>query len=429
MRSTAKNILSGLLAAILLAAEPAGAYAATKVVLDPGHGGSDPGAIGVNGLQEKDVNLDIALKLREELVKRGYEVIMTRETDAGLTLAQRVEFTDRIMPSLFVSVHANSYKDSRTRGSMVLYYDKDYPQSDYPASDAMTALTPESKKLAQALQDNMVNRAGTVDKGLVPSAVYVARMGSVPSALVETAFLSNPSDAALLADDGFRSSVALGLAEGISEYLPAERTEPGAYPDVPLRHWANPAIQELKDKGIVKGENGRFYPDRPLKRAEFVVMLDRMFRLDLSGGAACNGSASGGSSVTGSTYGGGTSVCTPASAVRPSDLPSSYWASSIMTGALNRKVLEGYPDGTVRPEGTLTRGEAAAVIDRIIYPGSSQKAGTPVFRDVPSGLWSAAAINRLKSKGIISGDTADTFAPERPITRAEMSMLLSRMLH
>lgn len=426
MHRTAKTILTGLVAAVVAAAEPAGAWAAAaKVVLDPGHGGSDPGAVGVNGLYEKDVNLDIALKLREELARRGYEVVMTRDTDIGLTLADRVEFTDKIMPDLFLSIHANSYKDSRTRGSLVLYYDKDYPQADYPASDAMTALTPESKRLAQAVLAGMVEQAGTADKGLVPSAVYVARMGSVPSALVETAFLSNAQDAALLADEGFQRKLALGLADGVSAFIPSEKKQ-GAFPDVPFSHWANPAIQELKDKGIVNGEGGRFYPERPLKRAEYVTMLARQFTLpDLSGGSACTGGTS--PTVTGSTY--GSEPCSPAAVKRPTDLPADYWASATVMDALSRKVLTGYPDGTVRPEGTLTRGEAAVLIDRIIYPGSSQKTTSVVFRDVPASLWSAAAINRLKSKGIINGDTADTFAPERPITRAEMSALLSRLLH
>ncbi|MNP68461.1 S-layer protein sap precursor [compost metagenome] len=76
----------------------------------------------------------------------------------------------------------------------------------------------------------------------------------------------------------------------------------------------------------------------------------------------------------------------------------------------------------------MTREEAAALIDRVIWPGSSQKATSTVFKDVPVSQWSAASINRLKEKGIVEGATATTFAPQRSMTRAEMAALLSRLI-
>lgn len=424
MRVKTTKLLNGLLALGLVAAIPTQAYAAAaKVVLDAGHGGADPGAIGVNGLYEKDVNLDVVLLLREELSRRGYEVHLTRDRDMPLTLAERVEITNGISPSLFVSVHANSYKDSDARGSMVLYYDKDYPQSDYPPSDAMAALTPESKRLAQLIQNGVVDKAGTADKGLVPSAVYVARMGSVPSVLVETAFLSNPEDAGLLADASFRQKLADGIADGISAYTPAQKADPkpGAFPDVPVSHWANEAITKLKSMGIVEGEYGRFYPDRALTRAEFTAMLERQFPFpDIS---AKDGS---GPTVTETTYG---SIAAKTTANKPSDLVSGHWAYAPVLKAWENGILDGYQDGTIRPDKTLTRGEAAAMIDRIIWPGAGQTATSNVFRDVPKNLWSAASINRLKAKGIVEGDSSGTFSPNRPITRAEMSAILDRLIH
>ena len=107
---------------------------AYKVVLDAGHGGSDPGATGVGGLRETDVNLDITLKVRQALLDRGYEVVLTRTNDTYLSLAQRVEFTNEQQADLFVSIHANAHASSNTNGTMVLYYDNAYPQEDYPAS-------------------------------------------------------------------------------------------------------------------------------------------------------------------------------------------------------------------------------------------------------------------------------------------------------
>ncbi len=427
MLKGSKKMITGLLILGFAVAQPAPAWAgAVKIVLDAGHGGSDPGAVGVNGLYEKTVNFDVVNRIKAILEGRGYEVALTRDSDITLSLAQRVAITNSLAPDLFVSVHANAHTNSSINGSLVLYYDKDYPQADYPPSDAMAALTPESKRLAQLVQDAMVKSAGTVDRGLVPSAVYVARMGSVPSILVETAFLSNAGDAANLADADFRQRLAAGIAVGIEAYKPLEK--PGAFADVPLSHWANEAILKLKNKGILEGEAGKYYPERALTRAEFVTMLDRQFSLPepaAAGGAAQGSSAT----VTGSTYGGSSGGSQSATAaVKFKDLPASHWAYAVMQKAAATGVLSGYEDGTIRPDQPLTRGEAATLIDRVIWPGSSQKATATVFKDVPVSLWSAASINRLKEKGIVEGATANTFAPERSMTRAEMAALLSRLI-
>ncbi len=422
-----KKMITGLLILGFAVAQPAPAWAgAVKIVLDAGHGGSDPGAVGVNGLYEKTVNFDVVNRVKAILEGRGYEVALTRDSDIYLSLAQRVAITNSLAPDLFVSVHANAHTNPSINGSLVLYYDKDYPQADYPPSDAMAALTPESKRLAQLVQDAMVKSAGTVDRGVVPSAVYVARMGSVPSILVETAFLSNAGDAANLADTDFRQKLAAGIAVGIEAYKPLEK--PGAFADVPLSHWANEAILKLKNKGILEGEAGKYYPERALTRAEFVTMLERQF--SLSEPAAAGGTSPGSSTVTGSTYGGssGGSQSTAAAAVKFKDLPASHWAYAVMQKAAATGILSGYEDGTIRPDQPLTRGEAAALIDRVIWPGSSQKATAAVFKDVPVSLWSAASINRLKDKGIVEGATATAFAPERSMTRAEMAALLSRLI-
>lgn len=415
------KMITGLLFLGFAIVQPAPAWAgAVKIVLDAGHGGSDPGAVGVNGLYEKTVNFDVVTRVKSILEGRGYEVSLTRDSDIYLSLAQRVAITNSQAPDLFVSVHANAHTNSSINGSMVLYYDKDYPQAQYPASDAMAALTPESKRLAQLVQDAMVKGAGTVDRGIVPSAVYVARMGSVPSILVETAFLSNPGDAACLADDDFRQKLAIGIAGGVEAYRPLGK--PGVFTDVPQSHWANEAILKLTNKGIVEGEAGKYYPERVLTRAEFVTMLERQFPLPEP---SAGGTSQGSSTVTGSTYG---SVTSRGSAAAFNDLPTGHWAFAAMQKAAATGVLSGYADGTIRPDQPLTRGEAAALIDRVIWPGSSQKATSTLFKDVPVSLWSAASINRLKEKGIVEGATADSFAPERSMTRAEMAALLSRLI-
>ncbi|WP_211326571.1 N-acetylmuramoyl-L-alanine amidase [Paenibacillus flagellatus] len=394
-----------LLAASILMAAPVHAFAAKTVVVDAGHGGSDPGAVGVNGLYEKHVNFDIAMKLKQLLLGQGYDVVLTRTTDDFISLAERVERTNAAAPSLFVSVHANSHPNSGVGGSLVLYYDRQYPQEDYPPSDAMAALTPESKKLASLVLEHVLAEAGFADKGIVPSAAYVIRMGQVPSILVETAFLSNAGDASRLADESVRQKLANGIAAGIAAYLPL----PAVFPDL-ADHWARDAVLRLKDKGIVEGIDNRYIPDRPMTRAEWLTVGDRLF----------------GFSKLLEKVGTSPSKDVPNAASFP-DLPKSHWAYATFRQALKLGFINGYEDGTVRPDQPVTRAEAAALLERM-SEGANKTAwtGKTDFADVPASYWASGPIYRMKQKGILDGVTDKTFAPAKSMTRAEMAALIDR---
>jgi N-acetylmuramoyl-L-alanine amidase len=386
---------------------------AYKVVLDPGHGGSDPGAIGVGGLRETDVNLDITLKVRQALLERGYEVVMTRTNDTFLSLAQRVAFTNEQQADLFVSIHANAHSSSKASGTMVLYYDNTYPQEDYPASSEMTQLTPYSKDLAQNVQDALLAQSGTKDLGLTPSAVYVARMGTIPSILVETAFLTNAGDAALLASSSMRSKMALGIANGISSY------EPPLFTDV-LVHWSRSSVLRMKNKGIVEGVGNNYEPDRALTRAEFLTLMDRVFTFSkLPAVCSTNGS------VTSNVY-----SCGTGESKSYSDLSTSHWASAVFAKAAKLNLLQGYADGTIRPNQAITRGEVAYLFNQLLQMTSptAQPTYTAAFDDVPKSMWSASAILTLKDKGIINGISDTSFKPDQTMTRAEIAAMLDRYI-
>lgn len=401
---------------------------AAKIVVDAGHGGSDPGAVGVNDLKEKNVNLDIAERLKAILQAKGYEVEMTRDHDVYVSLANRVDYSDKASPDAFISIHANMYTDSNVKGSMVLYYDIQYPQDRYPASEAMKALTPQSKSLAESVLQELVKAAGTVNKGLMPSSAYVVRSGTVPSILVETGFLSNWEDAALLADSDAKQRIAQGIANGIEAYQPAESV---GFVDL-NRHWAKEAILRLWDKGIVQGEGNRFYPNRALTRAEFVAMLERQFPLPViedrapNAGACVKQEDTKSSSVVSSVYGtAGSAACSVAFA----DLSKEHWAYDALMQAYQHGVVDGYAGGTIRPDQPISRGEAAVLLDRVLWPDDKPGSTTGPFIDVPQSLWSAAAINRLKAKSIIEGASADRYSPEQAITRGEMSAILNRLMN
>ncbi|TNJ66581.1 N-acetylmuramoyl-L-alanine amidase [Paenibacillus hemerocallicola] len=401
-----------LLTAVVLIAAPVQAFAAQTVVVDAGHGGSDPGAVGVNGLYEKTVNYDIATKLRQLLIKLGYDVVLTRDSDEYISLAERVDMTARATPALFVSVHANSHTNANVNGSLVLYYDKDYPQESYPATDAMTALSPESKQLASLVLQNMVSEAGFADKGIVPSAAYVIRMGQVPSILVETAFLSNKSDAALLADESVRMKLATGIAKGIAAYLP--QALPGGFSDI-SGHWASDAIVRLKDKGLVEGGIGnRYEPDKPMTRAEWLTIADRLFHFD-----TLIQSKTANQTVRQTVYGNAETTF--------KDLNGKHWAYETFRRAISLGYISGYEDGTVRPDQAVTRSEVAALLERMTDgPNSSPWTKAADFTDVPLTYWASGSIYRMKQKGILNGITEKTFAPARSMTRAEMAAMIDR---
>ncbi|WP_371369083.1 hypothetical protein SRRS_23980 [Sporomusa rhizae] len=179
------------------------------IVVDPGHGGSNPGAVD-NGTKEADNNLAVSLKLRDKLTRAGAKVVMTRETDRtvapegsslGQELAKRVDIAENNNADMFVSVHSNSNPDPSIYGTMTFF----------PSG--------KSSKLALEVQDNIIRETGAVDKGTSPATFYVLRNTTMPSILVEMGFVSNPNEAIKLRDDSYRNKIAQGIFNGIVKYF------------------------------------------------------------------------------------------------------------------------------------------------------------------------------------------------------------------
>jgi N-acetylmuramoyl-L-alanine amidase len=180
------------------------------VCIDPGHGGGDPGACnGGFGLQEKKLTLDICLKLAAMLKKAGWNVVMTRTTDRDVSyagssdsreLGDRVGVANGVNAQIFVSVHINASTSSSANGSSTHYYkDIDEP-------------------LARNIQENLLAAGGRKNNGVQRDSFYMVRNSTMPAALVECAFISNPSEASLLSTDEFRSRLAQGIFNGIMSY-------------------------------------------------------------------------------------------------------------------------------------------------------------------------------------------------------------------
>jgi len=171
------------------------------VVIDPGHGGSDPGAV-VGNVNEKDLNLDVALRLRYLLEANGVRVVMTREDDTFVNLYARAGIANEVDADLFISIHHNTATSSAS-GTETLYYPD-----------------PEKKLFAQALQDAVVRQTGFPSRGIVERpGIVVTRETKMPSALVEVGFMSNKNELAIMMTDEFKNQVAQGLLQGIVDYL------------------------------------------------------------------------------------------------------------------------------------------------------------------------------------------------------------------
>lgn len=178
------------------------------IIIDPGHGGSDPGAQR-NGVSEKSLSLDMAKRLRDVLIARGWQVQMTRDTDIDVyqandsardELQSRIDIATRAGARMLVSIHVNSFVNSGPSGTTT-YYSK-----------------PVDVPLALSVEHAMDPLLGTKDDGIVKSRLYMTLHSPMPAVLVETAFLSNPDDFSKLISPDWREKVAEGIASGIDRY-------------------------------------------------------------------------------------------------------------------------------------------------------------------------------------------------------------------
>ena len=169
------------------------------VVLDPGHGGIDYGAIR-SGINEKDINTSVSLKTASILRSNGYKVYMTRDEDKTVSLEDRVVFAEEIKPDIFVSIHVNSSQGTSATGIETHYY------HDY------------SIPLGKLVQNSMKKYINSPDRGLLKSKFYVINHTTMPAILVEIGFISNEGERAELVSESRQQATAKAIAEGIMNY-------------------------------------------------------------------------------------------------------------------------------------------------------------------------------------------------------------------
>jgi len=194
---------------------------AAVVVLDPGHGGNDQGATGHGGLLEKNLTLDLARRVRQILVNRGYKVRLTRDTDVFVPLESRPTMAQNVGAAAFVSIHANAVTRNvrAIRGIETFYYPttpKTRSILEHWKRRFFGDATPNrSRELATYIQTKLVEATGTPNRGVKDGHLVVLRTTSCPACLTEIGFISNPTDAALMGRDDHRTKIANAIAQGI----------------------------------------------------------------------------------------------------------------------------------------------------------------------------------------------------------------------
>jgi len=216
-----------------------------RVVIDAGHGGNDPGAIGRTGLKEKDVNLDIAKRLAAILRARGVDVTMTRSNDRFIPLPSRVAIANRARPDLFVSIHSNANRVRSLNGFEVYYAASgrsDYKRAFNSAREEVlgfdescfsgssldlkatlwdmvyTYNRAESITLARSLCRSIGDNLDTRVLGIKDANFYVLKNVNIPAVLIEIGFLSNSREEHIIRNGYYRQRIAEGIAEGIDRF-------------------------------------------------------------------------------------------------------------------------------------------------------------------------------------------------------------------
>jgi N-acetylmuramoyl-L-alanine amidase len=222
---------------------PPGIRRVRTVVLDPGHGGRDPGALGAHGLQEKDVTLRLARALRPRLVARGFRVALTREGDETVSLEERTAFAEGMGGDVFISLHTNAATRRDARGIETYYLDASHERHSLRVAARENGVPPRrlnelqrvvgqfrvsevsvhSARLAKTVHEEVIagvraTHGSVEDLGVKRGPFYVLFLSNMPAILLETGFLTHRNDARRLRSDFYIDVLAERISRGLSSY-------------------------------------------------------------------------------------------------------------------------------------------------------------------------------------------------------------------
>ncbi|MDQ7791271.1 MAG: N-acetylmuramoyl-L-alanine amidase [Clostridia bacterium] len=256
-----------------------------RLCIDPGHGGSDSGALTADRRMEKDTNLRVALMAEQELQGSGIEVMLTRRDDRDVGLSERCQMANRWGADVFISIHADAAGGTSAKGHHVIHSIHSQPGK---GGNKLARLLVDQVTLATGRQPfpRGDNGVWTRESEKNPGVDYYAviREANMSAVIIERGFLTNPEDAALLFDNNALRKQARGIARAVMMYFGVNIQEvvEGMFKDV-VGHWAQENIEHLAKIGVVSGKgDGTFDPNSPITRAEAAVIVDRAIAYTLA---------------------------------------------------------------------------------------------------------------------------------------------------
>lgn len=350
-----------------------------KVVIDPGHGGKDSGAVSRDGqIYEKNLNIDIANAAANYLRSNGVQVVMTRSDDSWVELKERSTLSNIVNPNLYVSFH-NDTASGSGNGAHVIYSAKDINggPSKILATNILNSIdiNTEQNKSSRGIWTR------TLDDGR--DYYHVIREVNAPSVIVECSYM-NPTDIQAVNTSQKRKVMGEAIAKAILKTLPLLKDYSG--------HWAENYIVDFLNKGYISGySEGIFKPDNKITRAEFTKIVNRVFGYNNS------------------------------TEINFSDVkPGSWYYNEVAIGVANG-YIKGNPDNTFLPDTYITREEACKIVGTIL--NKRVEGNTSFTDDAKISSWAKEFVKGLTEVGIIQG-FKNEFKPQENLTRAEAVKIL-----
>ena len=374
-------------------AQPRGYY---KVFIDAGHGGTDPGALGY-GYRESDLNLQVAKKVESKLKSKGIDVKMSRNSDIFYSLSERAEMANDYGADAFVSIHQNS-AEAKSANGIETYYNRNKE---------------EDKPLSNDIQKQVISQTGANNRGVKNAEFTVLVKSEMISALVECGFITNESEVKKLSDSSYQDKLATGIADGIEDYLKSnviiEESQMAASGKVINANSLNVRKGPSTSFDIIGTLNGG-------DKVNIVGKSNNWYKIEYNG-----------------TYGYVSGSYIELDATEPgqdnkinfTDVGKDYWAYSQIESFVEKGYIDGYGDGTFRPQDPIKRNEFVKIFNRVF--GLTEKSGI-VFDDTKDN-WAKDEIDIAVTNGVAQGVGDNKFEPEQYITREAAAKMLANYMN
>ena len=373
-------------------AQPRGYY---KVFIDAGHGGTDPGALGY-GYRESDLNLQVAKKVESKLKSKGIDVKMSRNSDIFYSLSERAEMANDYGADAFVSIHQNS-AEAKSANGIETYYNRNKE---------------EDKPLSNDIQKQVISQTGANNRGVKNAGFTVLVKSNMISALVECGFISNESEVKNLSDSDYQDKLATGIADGIENYLKSSVIIEES------QITATGKVINTDSLNVRKGPSTSFDIIGTLsggEKVKIVAKSNNWYKIEYNGTHGY---------VSASYIELDTTESEQDDKIKFNDVSQDYWAYSQIQSFVEKGYIDGYGDGTFRPQNPIKRNEFVKIFNKVF--GLTKKSGI-VFDDTKDN-WAKDEIDIAVTNGVAQGVSSTLFEPDRYVTRQEAAKMLSNYM-